>query len=159
MIDLARLPDWSDAVDAYRQGNPEKLADFIREHGVEKGYEAAELAELLTQKPDARAGKKKHTKLMLLEVNARILHRNTMKGVIAAVHERRARLAVRLARLGWKEAQIVPALNQRFAWVKKYQLPADWEIYQTVGNNWGMEAESVERARIRQKNRKVKDTN
>lgn len=159
MIDLARLPDWRDAVEAYRQGNPKKLAEFIREHGVEKGYEAAELAELLTHKPDARAGAKKQTQLMLLEVNARFHHRNIMKGVIPAAHERRARLAVRLARLGWKEAQIVPALNQRFAWVKRYPLPTDWEIYETVGQNWGMDAESVKRALLRQKAKKVKDTN
>ena len=159
MIDLARLPDWEDALEDYLRGDDRKLVSFIRQHGVEKGTEARELADLLTNKPDARAGQKKHTKLMLLEVNARIRHRDTMKGVIVAVQEHRARLAIRLARLGWKEAQIVPSLNQRFAWVKTYHLPTDWEIYQTVGNNWGMEAESVERARIRQKNRKVKDTN
>lgn len=159
MIDLSRLPDWTDAVDAYRQGNSEKLADFIREHGVEKGYEAAELAELLTKKPDARAGAKKQTQLMLIEVNARVRHRDAMKGVIAAAHERRARLAIRLARRGWKEAQIVPALNQRFAWAKTYLLPTDWEIYEAVGQNWGMDAESVKRARLRQKATNVKDTN
>jgi len=141
-------------VNAYLRGDPQKLADFVRKNGVLKGIEANQLADLLINKPDARAGKKAHTQLMLDEVVAWVRHRNAMHGVKAAALEYRERLRARLVRLGWVRAKIETTLRKRFASIEKYKLPTDVDINEQVARNFGLDPKSVKRARLRHKPKK-----